>query len=276
MTVKAPHHNGDLLRSLRDRVVWITGGGSGIGEVTAQQFAKVGARVVISQRDADQLERVAHAIRAETGNEHVIAVPADVSEVDDVQRAVQAVLDRFGGLDILFSNAGVNGVWAPIDDLEPEEWDHTIKNNLRSTFLCAKYATPHLRARGGGSIIITSSIEGTRRFDNPEAVAYACTKAAQLTFMKMMAIELGRQKIRVNAICPGAISTAIDLERTETRNAEQAHLPIEYPEGPIPLTGKEPGNPRQVAELVLFLASDAAGHITGTEVYIDGGQSLVQ
>jgi len=275
-TVKAPDHDGNLLQSLKGKVVWITGGGSGIGEVAAQHFARCGANVAISQRNAEKLERVRHALVEDTGNQNILALPADVADEAAVQQAVAEILERFGGLDILFANAGVNGVWAPIEDLAADEWDHTITNNLRSTFLCTKYTVPHLKTRGGGAIIITSSIEGTRRFDNPEAIAYACTKAAQVTFAKMMAIELGRHHIRVNAICPGAISSGIGSERTEKRNTAEAHIEVKYPEGRIPLTGDVKGNPKQVADLVLFLASDAAAHITGTEVFIDGGQSLLQ
>jgi NAD(P)-dependent dehydrogenase (short-subunit alcohol dehydrogenase family) len=191
-----------------------------------------------------------------------------------MQKAVQQTITEFGQLDVVFANAGINGVWAPLEELEPEEWDKTISVNLRGTFLTVKYAISHLKKRGG-SVIVTSSVNGTRIFSNTGATAYSCTKAAQVAFTKMMALELAKHKIRVNVICPGAIETDID-ENTEKRDIEREKEPVEYPEGEIPLTDGEPGSSEQVAQLVLFLASDASSHISGTEVWIDGAQSLLQ
>jgi NAD(P)-dependent dehydrogenase (short-subunit alcohol dehydrogenase family) len=127
----------------------------------------------------------------------------------------------------------------------------------------------------GGSIIITSSVNGTRMFSNTGASAYATSKAGQVAFAKMMALELAKHKIRVNVICPGAIETEID-DNTKHENLEAIQEPVEYPEGSIPLTDGNPGSSEQVADLVYFLASDASNHITGTEIWIDGGQSLLQ
>jgi NAD(P)-dependent dehydrogenase (short-subunit alcohol dehydrogenase family) len=165
-------------------------------------------------------------------------------------------------------------VWAPIDELAPEEWDETLKINLKGTFLTVKYAAPALKKQGG-SVIITSSVNGTRMFSNTGATAYACSKAAQVAFTKMVALELAKHKIRVNVICPGAIETSIN-ENTDARHLERAREPVEFPKGQIPLTRGEPGTAEQVAELVLFLASSASSHISGTEVWIDGTQSLLQ
>ena len=122
---------------------------------------------------------------------------------------------------------------------------------------------------------ITSSVNGTRKFSNTGATAYSCTKAAQIAMMKMLALELADDRIRVNAICPGAIETQIG-EHTEKRDLEQVREPIRYPEGKIPLTDGKPGTPEQVAKLVSFLAGDESNHITGTEIYIDGAQSLLE
>src|SRR5690606_1024112 len=133
---------------------------------------------------------------------------------------------------------------------------------------------PLLKQRGG-SVIITSSINGTRVFSNAGASAYSSSKAGQVAFAKMAALELAKHGIRVNVICPGWIETEID-ENTEKRNVEAAQEPAQYPEGAVPLTDGGPGSSEQVADLVLFLASDASSHITGTEVWIDGGQSLLQ
>ena len=146
--------------------------------------------------------------------------------------------------------------------------------NLKGTFLAVKYAVPLLKKRGG-SIIVTSSINGTRKFTSMGATAYSSSKAAQVAFTKMIALELAEHKIRANVICPGAIETSI-AENTEKRDVKSIAAPVEYPEGEVPLTKGQPGTSEQVAELMLFLASDSASHITGTEIWIDGGQSLLQ
>ena len=184
------------------------------------------------------------------------------------------VVEKLGTLDVVFANAGVNGVWAPIDELAPEEWEKTIAINLTGTFFSIKAAVPHMKERGG-SIVVTSSVNGTRMFSNGGASAYATTKAGQVALTQMLAVELARHRIRVNVICPGAIETEIE-ESTEKRDIEEAKEPVEYPEGEIPLTDGKPGSAEQVAKLVLFLASDESDHITGTPVWIDGGQSLLQ
>lgn len=135
-----------------------------------------------------------------------------------------------------------------------------------------KYAAPHLRKQGG-SIVVVSSVNGTRVFSNTGGTAYAASKAGQVALAKMIALELARDRVRVNVVCPGAIDTAIG-ENTEHRDIEDLGVPVEFPRGWHPLRG-EPGTADQVARLVLFLASDAANHITGSEVWIDGGESLI-
>jgi NAD(P)-dependent dehydrogenase (short-subunit alcohol dehydrogenase family) len=257
---------------LNGKVALVTGAGSGIGKAAALLFAKEGARVAALGRTEDELQATVDEITNAGGE--AIAVLADISEAGEMEKAVGQTIEEFGRLDTVFANAGINGVWAPIEELAPEEWDETIKINLRGTFLTVKYAIPHLKKQGG-SIIITSSVNGTRNFSNPGATAYSSTKAAQVAFTKMAALELGKHRIRVNVICPGAIETEID-DNTEKRNVEKAAEPVEYPEGEIPLTDGNPGSAEQVAQLVLFLASDASSHISGTEIWIDGAQSLLQ
>ena len=202
-----------------------------------------------------------------------MAIVADISKAEDMERAVGQVVERWGRLDVVFANAGVNGVWAPIEDLSPEEWRRTLDINLTGTFLTIKYAVPLLRHRGG-SVIITSSVNGTRIFSNTGATAYSCSKAGQVALAKMLSLELAPHKVRVNVICPGAIETDID-DNTERRGLEQARIPVEFPEGKVPLTGGRAGTAEQVGRLVLFLASDASDHITGTEIWIDGAESLL-
>jgi NAD(P)-dependent dehydrogenase (short-subunit alcohol dehydrogenase family) len=255
-----------------EQVIVVTGGGSGIGAATANQFVKEGARVAICGRTQDKLDETIEQAGADKNT--MMAIQADVSKPADVQRLYHAVDKRWGRLDGVFAHAGINGVWAPIEKLTPEEWTQTVEVNLTGTFLTAKYAVPLLK-RQGGAIIITSSVNGTRKFTDVGASAYSASKGGQIAFMKMLALELAEHGIRVNAVCPGSISTSIE-EHTERRDTEATEEVAEYPEGGIPLTGGAPGRPEQVADLVLFLASDQASHITGSPIWIDGGQSLVQ
>lgn len=253
------------------KVALVTGAGSGIGKAAALLLARQGARLAALGRTDRELQQTVDQIRREGGE--AIALLADISKPDEMEKAFREIQQQLGGLHIVFANAGINGVWAPIEDLEPDEWDKTIEINLRGTFLTVKYAIPLLK-ENGGSIIITASVNGTRIFSNTGATAYSTTKAGQLAFTKMAALELAKHRIRVNVICPGAIKTEIDGS-TEKRDIESAREPVEFPEGAIPLTDGQPGTSEQVAELVAFLASDRASHITGTPIWIDGGESLL-
>ena len=256
---------------LRDRVALVTGAGSGIGAAAAERLARAGAKVAALGRTEDELRQVVERICGLGGEARVVI--ADVSEADQMRRAVDETVGAWGRLDVVFANAGVNGVWAPLEELEPDEWDRTLAINLRGTFLTVKYAVPHLKRRGG-AVVITSSVNGTRVFSNTGASAYATSKAGQVAFAKMAALELAKHRVRVNVICPGSIETEID-DSTDKRHVEREKEPVEYPAGHVPLTHGRPGTAAQVAELVLFLASDASSHITGTEMWIDGAESLL-
>ncbi len=256
---------------LTGRVALVTGAGSGIGAATARRFARAGARVALVGRTADELDEVARTIRS-TGQEVRVAL-ADVADDEAVRHAVDTTAAEWGRLDVVVANAGVNGVWAPIEELDVEEFASTLRTNLVGTFATIKRAVPHLRARGG-SVIVTASVNGTRIFSNTGATAYSASKAGQVALTKMLAVELAKHGIRVNVVCPGAIDTAIN-DNTEKRDLESARIPVEYPEGQIPLTHGRPGTSDEVAELMLFLASDASRHVTGTEVWIDGAESLL-
>jgi NAD(P)-dependent dehydrogenase (short-subunit alcohol dehydrogenase family) len=256
---------------LQGKVALVTGAGSGIGKATALRFAREGAMVGVLSHTADEIRKVAEEIERAGGT--AIALVADVADEGQMRKAVADLVQAYGRLDIVFANAGINGVWAPIDELQPQEWDRTINTNLRGTYLTLHHAVPHLK-KAGGSIVITASINGSRTFTSAGATAYSATKAAQVAMAQMLAVELAKHKIRVNVVCPGKIDTEIS-DNTEKRDTQEAEVPAEYPTGPIPLTGQEPGTSEEVAELVLFLASDRARHITGTPVWIDGGQSLL-
>jgi len=257
---------------LLNKVALITGAGSGIGHASALLLAEKGVKIGAIDRDSEDSDKIVKEIQNRGGE--IIPAIADISQPDQLQQAIQKIGDSFGQIDIVFANAGINGVWAPIEDLSPDEWDKTLDINLKGTFLTVKYAVPYLKQQGG-SIIITSSVNGTRIFSNTGATAYSCSKAAQVAFARMMALELAKYHIRVNVICPGAIETNID-ENTNQRNLEDAKEPVEFPEGRIPLTDGKPGTSKQVADLVLFLASAMSNHISGTEIWIDGAESLLQ
>ncbi len=257
---------------LDNKVALVTGANSGIGEAAAMHLAASGAAVALLGRDGAELESVGRRIGERLGQ--ALVVEADVSSVADMQRAFDSVAERFGRLDIVFANAGINGTWAPLEELTPDEWDTTLSVNLKGAFLTLKYALPLLK-RHGGSVIMNASINGTRVFSNTGATAYACSKAGVVALTKMTALELARHGIRVNVVCPGAISTSI-FHKTDERHLEEIRHPVEFPAGEIPLTGGAPGDANDVANLVVFLASDAARHITGTEIWIDGAQSLLK
>ena len=257
---------------LADKVALITGAGSGIGRASALLLAQEGAKIAALGRTESQLKEIVAEIQRNDGE--AIPLLADVSQPDQMQRAIQQLVDEWGRIDIVFANAGINGVWASLEELEPEEWDETLNINLKGTFLTVKYAVPYLKKQGG-SIIVDSSVNGTRMFSNIGATAYACSKAGQVAFTKMIALELARYRIRANVICPGSIVTEVG-DNFEYRNRARIRPPVRYPEGAIPLTGGRPGTAKQVAQLVLFLASDASSHITGTEIWIDGAQTLLQ
>ena len=258
-------------KELAGKVALITGAGSGIGKATAVLMAKAGAKIVAISRTQDEVEETIRAV--EKAGSEGLALTADIAKADDMKRVYVELEKRFGRLDIIFANAGINGVWAPIDELTPEEWQNTIDINLTGTYMTVHFGVPLLK-RQGGSIIITASVNGTRIFTNTGSTAYSSTKAAQVAFTQLIALELAKHKIRVNVVCPGAIDTEI-TDNTEHRHLEAIKEPAEFAEGSIPLTDGKPGTSEQVADLVVFLASDRASHITGTPIWIDGGESLL-
>lgn len=250
----------------------VTGAGSGLGKAAAVKLAQEGYAVAALGRTENELKQVVAEIESDGGE--AIAILADISDESQMLAAIQQVEQKWGRLDCVFANAGVNGVWAPIEELTLEEFESTIKINLTGTFLTIKACAPLLK-RQGGSVVVTASVNGTRIFSNTGATAYSTSKAGQVAMTKMLALELAKHKIRVNVICPGAIESEIS-DNTEQRNLEKIQQPVEFPEGEIPLTRGKSGKAEQVADLVYFLASDASSHISGTEIWIDGTESLVK
>ncbi|OAB45010.1 SDR family oxidoreductase [Paenibacillus antarcticus] len=250
----------------------VTGAGSGIGKASAIKLAQQGANVALFDLLNDRTsETEAEINRIREGAARAFDV--DTSNAQRVEKAVLETVEIFGGVDIVFANAGINGVLSPIEEMEFEDWQKTLSVNLNGTFLTLKYTIPHLK-KNGGSVIVTSSVNGNRTFSNFGMTAYSTSKAGQVAFTKMAALELARYKIRVNVICPGAISTNIDQSTEKTEELKDIIIPVQFPEGSQPLADG-PGDPRQVADLVSFLASKEASHITGAEILIDGAESLL-
>ena len=257
---------------MKNKTALITGGSSGIGRGAAIKLAENGAKIIlldIKEEDAVSVKKEIEALGSEC-----LIIEADVSDQEQMEKAFKQAGEAFGKLDFVFANAGINGVIAPIEDMSANDFDQTIHTNMRGTFLTVKNAIPYMK-ENGGSIAITSSINGNRMFKNFGFSAYSTSKAGQVAFGKMAALELARYKIRVNVICPGAIDTNID-ENTfpEDDSLKKITIPIEYPEGQQPLANR-PGTSEEVGDLVLFLASDMSRHISGTKVYIDGAESLL-
>lgn len=250
----------------------VTGAGSGIGKATAMKLASEGAKVALFDLLDERTEQAVGEINA-LHEGAALAFDVDVSDPQRVEQAVAEAAEQFGRIDIVFANAGINGKLAPVDELSVEEWEETLSINLTGTFLTVKYTVPYLK-RQGGSIIITSSINGNDKFSGFGMSAYSATKAGQVAFAKMIALELARYRIRVNAISPGAIATNIDNSTEKSEELKEIIIPVEYPEGSQPLA-HGPGQPEQVADLVAFLASDESIHITGARVVIDGAESLL-
>lgn len=257
---------------LAGKVALVTGAGAGIGKASALRLAAAGATVGVLSLNTEEVAATCEAIEAAGGT--AVGVTADVAQVSEMRSAIARIARDTGRIDIVVANAGINGVWAPIDDLQPEEWDRTIRVNLRGTYLTIHFAVPFMK-EAGGSIVIISSINGTRTFTNAGATAYSAAKAAQVAVAQQLALELARYKIRVNAVCPGTTVTSIGAS-TFRRNQHLAEIPVIWPEGDMPLTGGKPAKAEDVADVVFFLASDLSRHVTGAPVFVDAGQSLLR
>ncbi|WP_100407321.1 SDR family oxidoreductase [Bacillus solitudinis] len=258
-------------KPLEGKVAVVTGAGSGMGQATAIRLAGEGAKISLLDVNKDNIQETKRVV--ETSGGEALVLGCDISIAKQVQLAINETVSHWGQIDILFANAGIAGEMSPIESLKVEDWDKTLSINLKGTFLTVKYVIPYMK-KEGGSIIITSSVSGNRMFSQAGFTAYSTTKAGQIAFMKMAALELARYSIRVNAICPGAIETNIGESLHFSPNVKEVEIPVRFPEGEQPLE-HGPGTKHQIADLVSFLSSDASSHITGTEIYIDGAESLL-
>ena len=247
---------------LQNRVALVTGGASGIGRATALRFAREGALVAILDRDATNGENVLSELHSE--NFKAIFLPADISAEEQVREAVDAIEKEFGAIHILVNNAAafVFGSY----DVEQSDWHRILSVNILGTSLCSKYAIPVMIRSGGGAIVNVSSISGF--IAQERSLPYNTTKAALLGFTRCLAMDLATQKIRVNAVAPGCIDTPqlrADLERAGMTFEQGLAV-----EGPLHMLNRY-GSADEVANAILFLASDEASFITGTCVMVDGG-----
>lgn len=262
-----------MTRDLTGKLAIVTGAASGIGRASALILSRAGAKIGLIDLKEEDANRVKDEIEA-SGGEAMIA-EMNISKAEEVEKGFKAITSKWGQIDFVFANAGINGRIAPIEDLTGDDWSHTVDNNLKGTFLTVKYAIPYMKDKGG-SIVITSSINGNRTFSGFGMSAYSASKAGQMAFGKMAALELAEYNIRVNIICPGAIETNINgVFEGDEEKLEKVKIPIEYPEGNQPLEHQS-GQPEQVADLIHFLASDQSSHISGTEIFIDGVESLLR
>ena len=254
-------------------VALVTGAGSGIGKAAALALAADGLKIGVLGHTLEDVSSTVNEIQ-ENGGE---AVPllADIVDEAAMIAAVQQLVRQYGRLDVVVANAGINGVWAPIDDLTLAEWNETISVNLTGTFLTIRATVPELKRSGGGSIVAVSSINGTRTFTTPGATAYTATKAGQVAMVQQLALELARHHIRINAVCPGEIDTNIETN-TKLRKEEETAIPVVWPDGQVPITGGRPGRSEDVADVIAFLASERSRHITGSPIWVDGGQGLLR
>ncbi len=250
---------------LEGKVAVITGAASGIGLGTVELFIEEGAHVVA----ADVQDEKGAGLEARFG-ERLAYVHCDVTQEADLIKAIETAQTRFGGLDILFNNAGAGGSLASAEEVTAQAWDNVFALLVRAPALATRHAIPHMARRGGGSVINTASIAGTEAGWGP--LAYSTAKAAVIQLSRVSAAELAAQRIRVNAICPGLICTSIfgasmGLPR-EVADQMAAHIEQVAPQmQPLPVAGQ----PRHIAEAALFFASDASAFVTGTHLIVDGG-----
>ncbi len=248
---------------VQDKAVLVTGGGSGIGLATALAFLREGARVAIADVSSVRVREARTAARAQ-GHDLVI-VRGNVTKEGDAKRMVDEAVKAFGRLDVVFNNAGIL-IEAPVHEMSAADWDRILGVNLKGVFLVSKYAVRHMMWQGSGTIVNTGSVNSL--VGDPDAAAYCASKGGVALLTKSMALAYANHGIRVNAVAPGWVETRMFAREAKTRGVSVASYRkssgAQHPIGRV-------GRPEEIANLVLFLASDDASYITGALVVADGG-----
>jgi len=247
---------------LSGKVAIVTGAGQGMGRAVAERLAAAGARLVVDDLNIESAERTASSIKSQGGG--ALAIAADASSREDVRLMVESALDAYGGVHILINNAGVLRP-TPVIDIEEDEWDLVVNVNLKGTYLCSREVLPAMRKAGWGRIVNFSSTAG-KNVSTVGGAHYTAAKAGVLGFTRHLASEEARHGITVNAVCPGLIDTEM-VRATISDSRAKAHADS-FPIARL-------GEPREVAELVAFLASDRAAYITGASLDINGGDLMI-
>jgi NAD(P)-dependent dehydrogenase (short-subunit alcohol dehydrogenase family) len=253
---------------LDGKVAVITGGCSGIGLGTVELFLAEGAKVVLGDLRDDKGEALQASYRGRLAYVH-----CDVTQEADIKSLVSAAAEAFGGLDILFNNAGAPGTLASLEDIAAEDWDKVMSLLVRSVMLGMKHAIPLMRSRGGGAIVNTASIAGMQAGWGP--IAYSTAKSAVIQLTRLAAAELSPQNIRVNCICPGIIATSIfgaAIGATPQVAAQMAARVADVAHKSQPVS--KAGLPQDIARACLYLASEASAFVTGTQLVVDGGITI--
>jgi NAD(P)-dependent dehydrogenase (short-subunit alcohol dehydrogenase family) len=253
------------MERLNGKVAIITGASSGIGLATAELFAKEGAKLVVGARRQAELDALVARIRAAGGE--AVALAGDVRQEDYARALVDLAVEQYGKLDIAFNNAGTLGEGGPSTGVSEAGWNDTLAINLTGAFLGAKHQIAQMAKQGGGSVIFTSTFVGyTVGF--PGTAAYAASKAGLIGLTQALASEYGPQGVRVNAVLPGAVETAMYREKNDTAEAQSFITNLH--------ALKRVGQPEELARAVLYLASDDASFVTGTASLVDGGLSITR
>ena len=250
------------MNTLKKKIAIITGGASGIGKATSILFAQEGAAVVIADINQDLGLSTQEEINDFGGNANFIL--CDVTKSKNCQRVVNDTVSKYGGLDILFNNAGIIRR-TNILTISEDEWDLVMEVNIKSIFLMSKFVIPEMVKRGGGSIINTSSGWGLK--GGPNAVSYCASKGAVTNMTRAMAIDHGAQNIRVNAICPGDTDTPMLREEAKQLGQTENEFMASAADRPL----KRYAQPIEIAQAVLYLASDLSSYVTGSTLVVDGG-----
>jgi NAD(P)-dependent dehydrogenase (short-subunit alcohol dehydrogenase family) len=251
---------------LDGKVCIVTGGAGSLGFESARMMLKEGARVMLVDNRQSLLEKAVRELGGKT--DAVSSVAADVSDTQQTRNYVGRTVDRWGKIDVLFSNAGISGVIKPITEFPEEVFDAVMAVNVRGSFLACKYGLPHMN--DGGSVIINSSVVGVT--SDPGICAYTTSKHALIGLMRTVAKEVGGRKIRVNIVCPGPIDNQFQANVEVGLSATLGMDATKFLNGVIPL-GRH-GRAEEVARMVLFLASDQSSYSTGGLFMADGGMSI--